>query len=294
MIRLDAALRRLRAALEAAGDAEAALDARRLLEHVTGLGALAQMTEGDRAVDDGTMARLDAVLARRLAGEPVGRITGVRDFYGRTFRLGPDTLEPRPDTECLVDRVLGLVADGAISGVAADGAGLRFADIGTGSGAIAVTLAAELGGAEGVATDIAAGALVIGRENARRHGVDARLAFVPGSYLEPLSGRFGLIVSNPPYIRSGEIADLQREVRLHDPRLALDGGADGLVAYRVLAAGAGDRLVAGGWLVVEIGADQGAEVAGLFAAAGLEAVDVAPDLGGRDRLVIGRLPRHNP
>lgn len=294
MIRLGDLVATARQALDAAGIAEAGLDAVWLVELATGCGRLVQMTDADRPVTAAEATRLQADLARRLAGEPVGRIAGARSFYGRSFSLGPATLEPRADTECLIDLVLRLVADGGLPGVAADGAGLDFVDIGTGSGAIAVTLLAELPAARGLATDVAAAALAVARANADQLGVGDRLRLVAGSYLEPVPGRWPLIVANPPYIATGVIASLAPEVRLFDPMLALDGGADGLVAYRALAAGALAHLVPGGVLVVEIGFDQGAVVASLLAAAGLTEIAVTADLAGCDRLVSGRAPGQNP
>lgn len=276
--------------LKAAGIDTAAIDARLLVEAATGSSRLDLVTGADRQIDPEAAARLDGWLARRAAGEPVGRILGTASFYGLDFALGPDTLEPRPDTEVLVEVALGAVRAGRLPGVEPDGDGLRLLDIGTGTGAVAVTLIVKLPKATGLATDLVPGAVEIARANAVRHGVAGRLEFATGSYFEPVAGRFGLIVSNPPYIASAVIGGLDREVRLHDPRLALDGGADGLDAYRVIAAGAGRHLPPGGMLAVEIGYDQSEAVCRLLAGAGFEDSEVHRDLGGRDRVVSAVLP----
>jgi len=275
--------------LKAAGIDTAAIDARLLVEAATGLGRLDLLTGADRIVPDDAVGRLDGWIVRRTKGEPVGRILGTASFFGLDFTLGPDTLEPRPDTEVLVDVAVGAVRKGLIPGAAPDGTGLRLLDIGTGTGAIAVTLLHKLPAATGLATDLAPGAIETARNNAARHGVAGRLTFATGSYFEPVEGRFALIVSNPPYIVSAVIAGLDPEVRLHDPLLALDGGADGLDAYRAIVNGAARHLEPGGMLAVEIGYDQGDAVRRLFAAADFTAIEVQRDLGGRDRVVSGRL-----
>lgn len=290
----DRALAAGRAQLRAAGVDTAALDARLLMEAAGGLDRLGLIMAGGDTVPEATAARYAAFLQRRAAGEPVGRIVGFREFYGRRFALGPATLEPRPDTETLVEAVLERVRAGRLAGVAADGTGLSFIDVGTGSGILAVTLAAELPGARGIASDLAPEALALARGNAAAHGAGDRLAFVAGSYLAPFSGRFALIVSNPPYIASKDIASLAREVRLHDPRLALDGGADGLDAYRALMADGRALLTDGGLLSVEIGADQGESVPALMAVAGFADVEVVCDLAGRARVIVGINYSQNP
>lgn len=274
--------------LTAAGVDTAAIDARLLVEAATGASRLDLLAATDRTVTADAAARLDGWVDRRATGEPVGRILGVASFYGFEFALGPDTLEPRPDTETLVEVALAAVRSGRIAGASADGAGLRLLDLGTGTGAIAVALLAKMPGASGIATDLSPGALDVARKNAVRNGVAGRLDFALGDFFAPVAGSFGLIVSNPPYIASDVIAGLDREVRLHDPRLALDGGPDGLDAYRAILAGIGDHLAAGGLLAVEIGWDQGDAVAALFRTAGLMEIEVHRDLGGRERVVSGR------
>lgn len=285
---IDEAIAAARQRLAAAGAGSPGLDARILAREAFGLDAAALILKGGDAVDAAAMQRFAAMVDRRAAGEPVGRILGRREFHGLTFVLSADTLEPRPDTETLVDLAVASVKAGAVPGSGPDGAGLRFADIGTGTGAIAVALAAALPAARGVATDISAGALATAAANAAEHGVADRIDFREGSYLAPLSGSFGLVLSNPPYIETAALAGLAREVRDHDPRAALDGGADGLEAYRAIAGGVAALLEPGGIVAVEIGSDQAAAVSALFSAAGLAEVAVHPDIEGRDRVVSGR------
>ncbi|WP_026790557.1 peptide chain release factor N(5)-glutamine methyltransferase [Pleomorphomonas oryzae] len=275
--------------LAAAGIDTAAIDARLLVEAATGASRLDLLAATDRPVAADAAARLDDWIGRRAAGEPVGRILGTASFYGLDFALGPDTLEPRPDTEVLVEVALGAVRSGRIPGVLSDGEGLRLLDLGTGTGAIAVALLSKLAQARGLATDLSSGALEVAKGNAVRHGVSDRLDFAEGDFFAAVSGGFHLIVSNPPYIASSVIAGLDREVRLHDPLLALDGGSDGLDAYRTILGGIGEHLLAGGLLAVEIGWDQGEAVARLFAAAGLSDIEVHRDLGDRDRVISGFL-----
>ena len=277
--------------LVAAGIDTAAIDARLLIEAATGASRLDLISNPDRPVAAEVAERLGHWLGRRAAGEPVGRILGTASFYGLDFALGPDTLEPRPDTEVLVEVALGAVRSGRIAGASPDGAGLRLVDLGTGTGAIAVALLSKLVRAHGLATDLSRGALDVAKGNAARHGVGDRVDFAEGDFFAATEGRFNLIVSNPPYIASDVIAGLDREVRLHDPVLALDGGADGLDAYRSILKGVPRHLAPGGLLAVEIGWDQGKAVASLFEAAGLSEIEVHRDLGERDRVVSGLFQR---
>ena len=285
---LDELLRAARGRLAAAGVDGAPLDARLLVGEALGLDAAAMIARGDEAVAEALAVRALDLVERRAGGEPVGRILGRRAFHGIDLLLGPDTLEPRPDTETLVEHAIALVSSGALPGAGAGGTGLLIADIGTGTGAIALSLLAALPGARAIATDVSPGALEVARENAARTGLSGRVDFRLGHYLEPITERCGLVVSNPPYIETAEIGGLAVEVREHDPLLALDGGPDGLVAYRVLAAGARARLVAGGTMAVEIGSRQASAVAGLFRAAGFADIEVLQDLAGLDRVVSAR------
>lgn len=279
---LDAAHVAAARALREGGIDTPALDARVLLCHSTGLSHEALIAHGRDPLLPEAAARLTGYLTRRLAGEPVSRIKGCREFYGRDFRIDPHTLDPRPDTETLVGAALRIVAEKGLESRL-----LRLLDLGTGSGCILLTLLAELPAAEGTGTDLSSGALRLAAENARRLGVEGRARFVAADWFEGLSGQFDLIVANPPYIAAGEIAALSPEVAGHDPRRALDGGADGLDPYRRIAAKAADFLVPGGHLLVEIGPTQAQAVSRLFRATELavEEDGVLLDLAGRPRVL---------
>ena len=259
------------------------LDARLLLCHAAGLSHEALIAEGNAPIGDDAAERFRSYVARRLDGEPVSRIRGTRAFYGRDFVIDAHTLDPRPDTETLIDAALDLLAREGKRHLP-----FQLLDLGTGSGCLLLSLLAELPQAYGVGTDISAGALRVAGKNARRLGLASRARFLAADWFDGLGARFDLIVSNPPYIPSGEIDGLAREVVCHDPRPALDGGADGLDAYRKIAASAAAFLKPGGHLVVEIGADQAEAVLGLFAAAGLALPEEAVrlDLAGRPRAVL--------
>lgn len=214
----------------------------------------------------------------RLNRIPVSRILGEREFWGRVFKVTEDTLDPRPETESLVELALSEPFRDVL-------------DLGTGTGCILVTLLAERPEATGVGTDISERAVLVAGENAARHGVADRLILPLSDWYDDVGGRFDLIVSNPPYIAASEMDGLDPEVRDHDPRIALTDEADGLSAYRRITAGARDHLRPGGRLLVEIGPTQGGAVAKLFLDAGLENVEVHKDMDGRDRVVSGRAPQ---
>ncbi len=257
------------------GFESAALDAKLLTGHALGLSALDLALRENDPVDGHAAARVAELLQRRMTGESVARIIGEREFYGLGFTLNAATLEPRPETELLVDMALGALP-----------AGGRLLDLGTGTGCIPIAVLANQPDAHAVAVDLSAEALEAGQANAERHGVGERLDLLHGSWFEPLDGGlFDLIVSNPPYITSTVVETLAPEVRDFDPRLALDGGPDGLAPYRVIAAQAVHWLRPGGWVLVEIGHDQGADVSALFLEAGFEDVAVHRDLNGLDRVV---------
>jgi release factor glutamine methyltransferase len=251
------------------------LDARLLLQHATGISREDLILEPQREVAPAIADHFRQLVTRRLAHEPVSRILGEREFYGRPFKVTPDVLDPRPDTETLVDLALPLM-----------GPGSRILDLGTGSGAIIITLLAERPDATGVATDLSAAALAVAAANAAALGVADRLDFVQGSWFGAVSGRFDLIVSNPPYIPSADIAGLEPDVRAYDPHLALSGGSDGLDPYRVIAAEATNHLAPGGYVVVEQGAGQADDVAAIFTATGFHLVRQGIDLGGHIRCLI--------
>ncbi len=270
-----------RAVLTRADIADAKLDARLIVEHFSGTGRGDAIVSPGRIVPADRLALIEDALDRRLAGEPVHRIFGWRDFYGLRLKLSPDTLEPRPDTETLVDAVLPLLRD-----IAAREGGCRVLDLGTGTGAIALAIAAQIPAARVAATDISEGALACAAANAAEHELTERIKFVLSDWFSKIHEKFHAIVSNPPYILTGAIAGLQREVRLHDPGKALDGGTDGLDAYRRIAAGAAERLMSDGVVAVEIGDRQRPDVNRIFAEAGYQAVSVHRDLAGTERVLI--------
>lgn len=271
-------VRHLRAELEAAGKPDAALDARLIVEHFTDTTRTDAVLDPDRQVGDSAYQEIVAALARRLAGEPVHRIIGAREFYSLKLTLSPSTLEPRPDTEALVDLALPHVRRAA-----AKTGSCRILDLGTGTGAIALALVSQEQRASVVAVDISEDALETASRNADINGLSARFSARKSDWYETVAERFHVIVSNPPYIPSTEIASLEREVREHDPLAALDGGADGLDAYRKIAAGAFAHLEADGIVAVEIGFGQEVDVTAIFGAAGFDLVAEAEDLAGRTR-----------
>lgn len=272
------------AALLEADVEEPRLEARLLVASAIG-GDLTALILREKQPLGAAAERLAALLARRIAREPISRILGRREFYGLDFHLNAATLDPRPDTETLVEAVLAHVDAGAGRGVP-----WRLLDIGTGTGAILLALLANLPAATGVGVDIAAEAVKMASENAGRLGLMPRAAFRQGDLMAGLEGRFDIVVSNPPYIPSGDIGALEPEVRLHDPVLALDGGADGLDFYRRLVAGAPALLAPEGLLAFEVGFGQAEAVTGLMADAGFRALRLRRDLGGIDRVVAGQAP----
>jgi release factor glutamine methyltransferase len=281
-------VRRMLAAQLRANDIDSAdLDARLLVGAVLNLDLTGLMVQSKRIVTADEAIHLEALARRRISGEPIARILGVKEFWGLTLQLSADTLVPRPDTETIVEAALE-----QIDAEQRRDDPLVIADLGTGSGAILLALLSELPHATGVGIDINLAALRTAHSNAARLGLAPRTGFAACDYASALAAGFDLIVSNPPYIRSADIAGLATEVRDHDPRRALDGGTDGLDAYRILAPQAEARLLPGGWLVVEVGHDQADEVAALMQAAGLLPQGPAKaDLGGVRRAVLARKSR---
>jgi release factor glutamine methyltransferase len=266
------------------GTESAELDARLLVGAVLGLDLTGLITAAARRLTDDETARLEDFVRRRVAGEPVARILGTREFWGLPLSLTPATLVPRPDTETIVEAALEI-----LRGEYDTQHPLRIADIGTGSGAILLALLSERPEAWGIGTDISEAALHTASGNARQSGLAPRAAFVACDYMAALSGPFDLIVSNPPYIRTRDIDALAAEVRDHDPRRALDGGADGLDAYRRIAPEAVRLLAPGGSLILEVGHDQSADVETLLITAGLTLPEAPKaDLAGIRRAVMGR------
>jgi release factor glutamine methyltransferase len=282
---VEDARRALASRLKSGGIASAELDARLLIGEVLGLDLTGMISAANRRLDPKETHQLAEFAERRLAGEPVARILGVKEFWGLSLRLSPATLVPRPDTETVVELALEL------------GRSERrdhprcIVDVGTGSGAILLALLSEWHGATGVGTDICPTALQTAQANAGHLGFASRAAFVACNYAAALSGTFDLIVSNPPYIPSADIAELEREVREYDPRRALDGGADGLDAYRQIVTESAGLLAPGGALIVEAGCGQSGPISQLMAASGL--IPAGPpkaDLAGIPRAVSGRKP----
>ena len=281
---VEAARRALTARLRAGGIDSAELEARMLVGAVLGLDLTGMVAAAARPVAATEAAGLEDVARRRLGGEPVARILGVKEFWGLPLQLSAATLVPRPDTETVVELALETLRAGPLADRS-----LRIADIGTGSGAILLALLSELPEAHGIGTDISVAALLTASRNAARLGFAGRAAFLACDYAAALSDGFDLIVSNPPYVRSAEIAGLATEVRDHDPRRALDGGPDGLDAYRALIPQAARLLAAGGAVVVEAGHGQSGEIQAIMTAAGLTLERPAKtDLAGVQRAVAGR------
>lgn len=268
---LDAALRNACERVEAA-------DARLLLAFALGRPASWLYAHGGDPIEGEALQRFNALLEARSAGQPVAYLTGRRGFWTLDLEVNADTLIPRPETELLVELALArLPASGFC----------RVADLGTGSGAIALAIAKERPRAEVVATDASSGALAVAQRNASAHAI-ANVRFRQGSWFEPLAGeRFDVIVSNPPYIADGDAHLAQGDLRF-EPAAALSSGSDGLDDIRELVGGAGDFLKVGGWLLLEHGVDQGAAIRQLFAAAGFVEVATERDLESRDRVTLGR------
>jgi release factor glutamine methyltransferase len=280
---IEGARRALAAQLKSARLDEAELDARILVGAALGLDLTGLLTQASRPLTAAEASRLAQHAQRRIAGEPVARILGTREFWGLPFRLSEATLVPRPDTETVVELALEIFRERNASHPP------RIADIGTGSGAILLALLHEIPDAFGVGTDLSLNALRTARANAVALGLADRAVFVVCSYAAALRGPFDLIVSNPPYIPSAEIPKLSIEVREHDPHLALDGGNDGYDAYRALIPQAAERLAPGGALIVEAGQGQAQNIETLMRGGALS-LDRPPkaDLTGIPRAVSAR------
>jgi release factor glutamine methyltransferase len=270
---LVAATRRL----VAAEIPNAAGDTRALMAEALGIARDRLTLEASRALTPTEENRFEGFIDRRLMREPVSHILGRREFYGREFAVNSDVLDPRPETEILVEAALQEQAG-------------KILDLGTGSGCILLTLLAEIPGAIGVGTDISASACDVARANTISLGLSRRATILTADWASGVEGPFDLIVSNPPYIALSEMPGLAPEVRDWEPYAALTDGADGLMAYRAIAEAAPPLLRAGGRLMVEIGPTQGVPVADLFRFVGFEEIRVIPDLDGRDRVVSAIMP----
>jgi release factor glutamine methyltransferase len=281
---VEAARRKLTARFKSGAIDSAELDARILVGAALGLDLTGLIAAAARPVTLDQAMRLEDFTRRRLAGEPVTRILGTKEFWGLPLQLSAATLVPRPDTETVVELALEM-----LRAEPDPKRPLRIADIGTGSGAILLALLFELPDAYGIGTDVSMAALRTASRNAAHLGFASRTAFVACDYAAALSDSFDLMVSNPPYIRSADIAGLAIEVRDHDPLVALDGGTDGLDAYRALIPQAAQRLAPGGILVVEAGHGQSGDIGELMTAAGLT-LQRPPraDLAGIRRAVASR------
>lgn len=273
----NAALRAAIPRLAAAGVPDPATDARHLLAHAMQIGLDRLTLHLPDTLTDQALTRFEEALQARLRRQPVAQITGFRSFWGQSFRVTRDTLDPRPETEILVAEAISTPA-------------LKVLDLGTGTGCILLSILGSLPMAVGLGVDLSDAALDVARDNARRLGLDRRAKFTPSDWFSAVPGRYDLIVSNPPYIAASEMPSLSPEVQEWEPHLALTPGVDGLAAYRIICAGAPARLMTGGRLMVEIGPTQGDAVSALMAQAGLTAIRVLQDWDGRDRVVLAEKP----
>ncbi len=277
---LDQMMRRIRKALEESGAEAPALDARILMRQGGNFSDADLIMRGAEPLSPQLIEKIEEMLSRRLRGEPVSRITGEREFWSLLFKVTPDTLDPRADTETLVDAALKCVG-------IRDEKPLRILDLGTGTGCIPIALLTELPHATAVAIDLNPGALAVARENAIRHGVEGRIEFRHGSWWEPLKTgeSFDLVTSNPPYIPESDIAALAPDVRDFDPMMALTGGADGFDAYKIILNGLKKYLACGGTALFEIGIGQEKELARLVDDSNMCVRDSYRDLGDVIRVV---------
>jgi len=277
---LGGALQEAAGRLKAAGIEQARREARLLVALAAGVGAETVIAWPERALPDDAVARLAALVARRCAGEPFSRMTGTREFWSMPFRLGPDTLDPRPDTETLVEAVLEAIPDRRRP--------LRILDLGTGTGCILLALLKEYPAAFGVGLDVAPGACTVAAVNAAALGIAPRAAFAVSDWAAAVDGRFDVVVSNPPYIPACEIDALDVAVRRFDPHRALAGGVDGLSAYRAIVADLPRLLSPGGVAGFEVGAGQARDVRDLCRDVALTDLGSRRDLAGVERCVLAQ------
>lgn len=290
---LEALQRRMMQQLKTQHHETAPLDARLLLEHASGLSSTDLAIQAKQEADATLIHDAQALVALRLTGMPVAKIIGHKEFWGRRFHVSPAVLDPRPDSETLIEAALALLPEDKA---------LRLIDLGTGSGCLLLTLLAERPLARGLGIDKSRAALSLARRNAHclKSGLDSgldlnlglrrRVALRHGDWLHGVNATADMIVANPPYIASDSIDRLDRDVRLFDPRLALDGGSDGIGPYHALIAPSFQCLTGGGHLLLEIGVTQAEAISALMAAAGFADISLRQDLAGRDRVLIGRKP----
>lgn len=264
---------------------DALVDARVLIGQALNLERAQLISQSDRLLETREINVISALVARRLKREPVSRILGHREFWDLDLNVSPDVLVPRPETETVVEAALDFVVHGGLRQEK-----LRILDIGTGTGALLLALLQELPNAVGTGTDLSEAAIAVARGNAERNKLSGRARFVVCNIADGIEGPFDLIVSNPPYIPHAEIATLMPEVRDYDPAMALDGGSDGLDAYRAIARDAHRLLAPGGRLIVELGAGQEPAVAALFSQSGLTVPPARPDLSGIPRALVAHFP----
>ena len=275
-LNVNSAKRFLMAQFRAAGLETPDLDARLLVMAATGFSHTDMIARGTEFPPAEVFESIADYAARRLAGEPVDHILGHREFYGRRFKVSQDVLSPRPETEILVDAAIECLRGKSKP---------HILDLGTGSGAIIISILAEMEEATGEAVDLSIAALNIARENAAAHNVDDRLTLMEGSWFAPISGRYDIIISNPPYITSAAMEELEIEVKSFDPDLALRGGEDGLTAYRAIISQASNYLKPAGFLLFEIGYDQASSVMALLTEAGFTDISAHKDLSGHHRMI---------
>ena len=286
---LAEALRRIGSRLAPAGIAEPRREARLLLAAATGLSPAELVAEPKRPLDEAAAGRLAELARRRESREPLSRILGRREFWSLSFALGPETLDPRPDSETLIEAALAWL--GPRRG-RAEGPTLKILDLGTGTGCLLLALLSELPRAEGLGIDAQPGAVAVARANAETLGLGARARFRTGDWGRGIGQRFDIILCNPPYVPAAEIDQLEPEVARFDPWLALSGGSDGLDSYRALALQLPDLLAEEGGAFIELGFGQVAAATRLFEAGGLQAVDCRSDLAGIPRcLILGQQKR---
>ncbi len=276
---IDEALRGAATTLGAAGIEAPHREARILMAHVLGIDLAALLRRRSSAVTDAEQERLAELVARRAAHAPVALLLGHREFWSLDFIVTPDTLIPRPDSELIIDVAVGLHPDRKLG---------RILDLGTGTGCLLLAALTEFPGAWGLGIDRSLAAAMVAQRNKRRLGLSGRATILVGGWTEAIDGRFDLLLCNPPYIQAADIAGLMPEVALHEPRLALDGGADGLDPYRVLFPDLHRRLAPGGTALFEFGAGQAAALLDLARQAALTIVEVRADLAGHPRVMILR------
>ena len=245
-----------------------------LVKHITSLNDADLISMNDILLSEEQENQLNDLVKQRLNGRPISKIIGVKEFYGRDFIVSDDVLDPRPDSELIIDLVLQY-----------EGQKARILDLGTGSGCLILTLLSELPNATGVAADISHAALNITKQNADQLGVRDRIKFIESDWFESIEGKFDIVISNPPYINSDIIPTLDKNVREYDPMLALDGGNDGLFPYKVILPQIRTYLKKGGMIAMEHGFDQGDTLQRLAVDAGLSDIQTYKDLGGLDRVI---------